>query len=206
MRSAAAVLKRRRAEFAALMTDEMGKTVTDGLAEVDKCATACEHFADQAASYLARVPVAIDGAEAFVTFNPLGVVLAVMPWNFPFWQVFRFAAPTLMAGNGAVLKHASNVPGCALAIESVFRDAGFPDDLFRTLLVKSDAVDGLIAHPEGRRRHADRQRRRRPQRRTDSRRPAEEVRARARRLRRLRRARRCRCRRGREGLRTRPAW
>jgi succinate-semialdehyde dehydrogenase/glutarate-semialdehyde dehydrogenase len=82
------------------MTDEMGKTVTDGLAEVDKCASACEHFADQAAQYLARVPVGIDGADAFVTFNPLGVVLAVMPWNFPFWQVFRFAAPTLMAGNG----------------------------------------------------------------------------------------------------------
>ena len=148
MRSAAAVLKRRRAELAALMTDEMGKTVTDGLAEVDKCASACEHFADQAAQYLARVPVGIDGADAFVTFNPLGVVLAVMPWNFPFWQVFRFAAPTLMAGNGAVLKHASNVPGCALAIESVFRDAGFPDDLFRALLVKSDAVDGLISHPK----------------------------------------------------------
>jgi succinate-semialdehyde dehydrogenase/glutarate-semialdehyde dehydrogenase len=147
MRSAAAVLKRRRAEFAALMTDEMGKTVTDGLAEVDKCASACEHFADHAASYLARETVDIGGPQAFVTFNPLGVVLAVMPWNFPFWQVFRFAAPALMAGNGALLKHASNVPGCALAIESVFRDAGFPDDLFRTLLVKSDAVDGLIALP-----------------------------------------------------------
>jgi len=148
MRSAAAVLKRRRAEFAALMTDEMGKTVSDGLAEIDKCASACEHFADQAAHYLARETVDIGGPEAFVTFNPIGVVLAVMPWNFPFWQVFRFAAPALMAGNGAVLKHASNVPGCALAIESVFRDAGFPDDLLRTVLVKSDAVDGLIAHPK----------------------------------------------------------
>ena len=148
MKRAAAVLRARRVEFAALMTEEMGKTVTDGLAEVDKCAGACEHFADQAAAYLAREPVAIEGTKAFVAFNPLGVVLAVMPWNFPFWQVFRFAAPTLMAGNGAILKHASNVPGCALAIESVFRDAGFPDDLFRTLLVKSDAVDGLIAHPK----------------------------------------------------------
>ena len=147
MHAAAAVLKRRRAEFAALMTDEMGKTVTDGLAEVDKCASACEHFADHAAHYLARETVDIGGPEAFVTFNPLGVVLAVMPWNFPFWQVFRFAAPTLMAGNGAVLKHASNVPGCALAIESVFRDAGFPDDLVRTVLVKSDAVDAHLAHP-----------------------------------------------------------
>ena len=126
MRKAATVLRSRREEFAGLMTEEMGKTVTDGLAEVDKCASACEHFADRAASYLAREPVAIEGAKAFVTFNPLGVVLAVMPWNFPFWQVFRFAAPALMAGNGGVLKHASNVPGCALAIESVFRDAGFP--------------------------------------------------------------------------------
>ena len=101
MREAAAVLRRRKDEFAALMTDEMGKTVTDGRAEVDKCASACEHFAEHAAGYLAREPVDIDGAEAFVTFNPLGVVLAVMPWNFPFWQVFRFAAPALMAGNGA---------------------------------------------------------------------------------------------------------
>jgi succinate-semialdehyde dehydrogenase/glutarate-semialdehyde dehydrogenase len=127
MKKAAQVLRLRRAEFAALMTDEMGKTVTDGLAEVDKCATACEHFADHAAGDLARESVAVEGADAFVTFNPLGVVLAVMPWNFPFWQVFRFAAPALMAGNGAILKHASNVPGCALAIESVFRDAGFLD-------------------------------------------------------------------------------
>ena len=147
MRSAAAVLKRRRTELAALMTDEMGKTVTDGLAEVDKCASACEHFADQAAQYLARVPVGIDGADAFVTFNPLGVVLAVMPWNFPFWQVFRFAAPTLMAGNGAVLKHASNVPGCALAIEEVLHQAGIPNELFRTLLLSSGDVKELIEDP-----------------------------------------------------------
>ena len=144
MKKAAQVLRLRRAEFAALMTDEMGKTLTDGLAEVDKCATACEHFADHAAGYLARESVAIEGADAFVTFNPLGVVLAVMPWNFPFWQVFRFAAPALMAGNGAILKHASNVPGCALAIESVFRDAGFPDGLFGTVLVRSAAVQALI--------------------------------------------------------------
>jgi succinate-semialdehyde dehydrogenase/glutarate-semialdehyde dehydrogenase len=144
MKRAAAVLRARRVEFAALMTEEMGKTVTDGLAEVDKCAGACEHFADQAAAYLAREPVAIEGTKAFVAFNPLGVVLAVMPWNFPFWQVFRFAAPALMAGNGGVLKHASNVPGCALAIESVFRDAGFPDGLFATALVPSAGVKALI--------------------------------------------------------------
>jgi succinate-semialdehyde dehydrogenase/glutarate-semialdehyde dehydrogenase len=144
MKRAASVLRSRRDEFAALMTEEMGKTVTDGLAEVDKCAAACEHFADWAASYLAREPVEIEGSKAFVTFNPLGVVLAVMPWNFPFWQVFRFAAPALMAGNGGVLKHASNVPGCALAIESVFRDAGFPENLFATALVPSAGVKALI--------------------------------------------------------------
>ena len=147
MRAAAAVLRERRNALATLMTDEMGKPIADGRAEIDKCASACEHFADGAADYLARDTVAIDGADAFVTFNPLGVVLAVMPWNFPFWQVFRFAAPTLMAGNAAVLKHASNVPGCALAIESVFRDAGFPADLFRTALVPGKSVDALIAHP-----------------------------------------------------------
>jgi succinate-semialdehyde dehydrogenase/glutarate-semialdehyde dehydrogenase len=145
MKGAAAVLRARRDELAALMTDEMGKTVSDGRAEIDKCASACEHFADHAASYLAQESVDIEGAKAFVTFNPLGVVLAVMPWNFPFWQVFRFAAPALMAGNGGVLKHASNVPGCALAIESVFREAGFPDGLFATALVPSGAVKVLIA-------------------------------------------------------------
>jgi len=144
MRAAAGVLRQRRDEFAALMTSEMGKTVTDGGAEVDKCASACEHFAEHAARYLARQNVDLGGPRAFVAFNPLGVVLAVMPWNFPFWQVFRFAAPGLMAGNGAVLKHASNVPGCALAIESVFREAGFPDGLFATVLIKSQDVKALI--------------------------------------------------------------
>ena len=140
MREAAAVLRRRSDEFAALMTEEMGKTLDDGRAEIEKCAFNCDWFAEHAESYLAREPVELgDGAEAFVTFNPLGVVLAVMPWNFPFWQVFRFAAPALMAGNAALLKHASNVPGCALAIEDVFREAGFPHDLFRTLLIAEPA-------------------------------------------------------------------
>jgi succinate-semialdehyde dehydrogenase/glutarate-semialdehyde dehydrogenase len=148
MQRAAAVLRARRAEFAALMTDEMGKTVSDGLAEVDKCASACEHFATAAERYLARERVDVEGAKAFVTFNPLGVVLAVMPWNFPFWQVFRFAAPALMAGNGGILKHASNVPGCALAIEAVFREAGFPDGLFATTHVRSAAVQALIEHDD----------------------------------------------------------
>jgi len=144
MQAAAAVLRKRRDEFAALMTSEMGKPVADGRAEIEKCASACEHFAAHAATYLARQSIEIEGAKAFVAFNPLGVVLAVMPWNFPFWQVFRFAAPALMAGNGGVLKHASNVPGCALAIESVFREAGFPDGLFATVLVRSADIQPLI--------------------------------------------------------------
>ncbi|HEV2532474.1 NAD-dependent succinate-semialdehyde dehydrogenase [Phenylobacterium sp.] len=144
MRAAAAVLRRRADEFAELMTAEMGKTRTEGLAEIEKCAVGCDYFAEHAAGFLARRPVEMDGPKAFVTFNPLGVVLAVMPWNFPFWQVFRFAAPTLMAGNAAVLKHASNVPGCALAIEEVFRQAGFPENLFRTALIPGKAVRALI--------------------------------------------------------------
>jgi len=144
MKAAAGVLRARKDELAALMTAEMGKTLTDGRAEIEKCAGACEFFAGHAADFLKDEAVDVGGPTAFTTFNPLGVVLAVMPWNFPFWQVFRFAAPGLMAGNGAVLKHASNVPGCALAIESVFRDAGFPRDLFRTVLIPSGDVAALI--------------------------------------------------------------
>lgn len=147
MREAASVLRRRQHEFAQLMTAEMGKTRKEGFAEIEKCAFNCEHFAEHAKHYLAREPVDLGGPKAFVTYNPLGVILAVMPWNFPFWQVFRFAAPAIMAGNAAVLKHASNVPGCALAIESVFREAGFPDNLFRTVLVPSRDVRALIDAP-----------------------------------------------------------
>ncbi len=144
MKKAAAVLRQRKDEFAALMMEEMGKPISDGRAEVEKCATACDYFADNAERFLAQEKVDLGGPEAFITFEPLGVILAIMPWNFPFWQVFRFAAPTLMAGNVAVLKHASNVPGCALAIETVFREAGFPDDVFRTLLIPSRDVDAVI--------------------------------------------------------------
>lgn len=141
---AAEILRRRKDEFAALMTEEMGKTIDDGRAEIEKCAFHCDWFADHAERYLANETVDIGGGEAFVTYNPLGVVLAVMPWNFPFWQVFRFAAPALMAGNGALLKHASNVPGCALAIEEILHKAGVPRDLFRTLLLPSGEVKALI--------------------------------------------------------------
>ena len=144
VREAAAILRRRKDEFARLMTEEMGKPVDDGRAEVEKCALHCDWFAEHAEQYLADEPVDIGGGEAFVTFNPLGVVLAVMPWNFPFWQVFRFAAPALMAGNGALLKHASNVPGCALAIERLLHEAGVPEGLFRALLLPSSGVKALI--------------------------------------------------------------
>jgi succinate-semialdehyde dehydrogenase/glutarate-semialdehyde dehydrogenase len=144
VREAGAILRRRQDEFARLMTEEMGKTLDDGRVEVEKCAFQCDWFADHAEDYLAPQPVDVGGPEAFVTFNPLGVVLAVMPWNFPFWQVFRFAAPALMAGDGALLKHASNVPGCALAIEQLLHEAGVPRDLFRTLLLPSSEVEALI--------------------------------------------------------------
>jgi succinate-semialdehyde dehydrogenase / glutarate-semialdehyde dehydrogenase len=144
IRKAAEILRARRDELARLMTDEMGKTLDDGRAEVEKCAFHCDWFAEHAREYLAEEPADIGGGEAFVTFNPLGVVLAVMPWNFPLWQVFRAAAPALMAGNGMLLKHASNVPGCALAIEEVLHQAGVPEDLFRTLLLPSSEVEALI--------------------------------------------------------------
>ena len=144
MTRAAQVLRRRAGEFAALMTDEMGKTLTEGRAEVEKCAGHCDHFAAHAAGYLAEQPVDLDGQRAKIAFRPLGTILAVMPWNFPFWQVIRFAAPALMAGDTAVLKHASNVPGCALALEAVFREAGFPADVFRTLLIPSRDVRAII--------------------------------------------------------------
>ena len=144
MTRAAGVLRNRADEFAALMTREMGKTLTEGQAEVEKCAGHCDYFAQHAAGFLAERPVDMDGPRAKVAFRPMGTILAVMPWNFPFWQVIRFAAPTLMAGNTAVLKHASNVPGSALALEEVFREAGFPKDAFRTLLIPSRDVRAII--------------------------------------------------------------
>ena len=144
MRAAAHVLRGRSKEFAELMTLEMGKPIEEARSEVDKCAVGCEYYADHAERMLAPETANTDAARSYWTYRPLGIVLAVMPWNFPFWQVFRFAAPNLMAGNAGVLKHASNVPGCALAIEEVFREAGFPHDLFRTLLVDDSAVAGII--------------------------------------------------------------
>jgi succinate-semialdehyde dehydrogenase/glutarate-semialdehyde dehydrogenase len=147
MRAAARLLRERREQYARTMAVEMGKPIRQGEAEVDKCAWVCEYYAENAEAFLAGQPRETDGSRSYVRFDPLGVVLAIMPWNFPFWQVFRFAAPALMAGNGAVLKHASNVPRCALQIEEVLRDAGFPRELFRTALVPGAGVAPLIAHP-----------------------------------------------------------
>ena len=147
MRAAARVLRERTDRYAELMADEMGKPVAQGRSEVEKCAWVCEYYADNAQRFLADEPIETDASESFVAYRPLGIVLAIMPWNFPFWQVFRFAAPNLMAGNAGVLKHASNVPGCALAIEDVFRDAGFPKDVFRTLMIGSDQTGRVISHP-----------------------------------------------------------
>ncbi len=147
MRKAAGVLRERSEEFARLMALEMGKPVRQGRAEVEKCAWVCEHYADTAESCLSPEIIATEARKSYVAFRPLGLVLAVMPWNFPFWQVFRFAAPTLMAGNAGVLKHASNVFGCALAIENVFAQAGFPGGLFGALIVGSGAVRAVIENP-----------------------------------------------------------
>jgi succinate-semialdehyde dehydrogenase/glutarate-semialdehyde dehydrogenase len=148
MQAAARQLRKRQEELARLMALEMGKPLAEGRSEVEKCAWACDFFAANGARFLAPESVATDATKSFVAFEPLGVVLAVMPWNFPFWQVFRFAAPALMAGNAGVLKHASNVTGCALAIEEIFREAGFPEHLFRTLLLSSREVEHVIAHPK----------------------------------------------------------
>jgi len=147
LRAAAAALRQDAQAHAELMAQEMGKPVAKGRAEVEKCAWACDFYAEQGPAFLAPESISTDAEKSYVAFEPLGVVLAVMPWNFPFWQVFRFAAPGLMAGNAGLLKHASNVPGCALAIEAVFKKAGLPDGLFRAVLIGSDRVASLIEHP-----------------------------------------------------------
>jgi succinate-semialdehyde dehydrogenase/glutarate-semialdehyde dehydrogenase len=147
MQQAAHILRENANAYGVLMAQEMGKPIREGRAEAEKCAWVCEYYAENAETFLQPEVIPTDASKSFVTFQPLGVVLAVMPWDFPFWQVFRFAAPALMAGNVGVLKHASNVPGCALAIEEVFRKAGFPDHAFRTLLIGSRDVEAVIKHP-----------------------------------------------------------
>jgi acyl-CoA reductase-like NAD-dependent aldehyde dehydrogenase len=144
VRRAGALLRERKQRYGALITAEMGKPIAEAEAEVEKCAWNCDFYADNAAAFLAPEPVTTNAAESYIEYEPLGVILAVMPWNFPFWQVLRFAAPALMAGNTCVLKHASNVPQCALAIEEVFRDAGLPSGCFRTLLIPGSAVADVI--------------------------------------------------------------
>ncbi|MFO7446825.1 MAG: NAD-dependent succinate-semialdehyde dehydrogenase [Ignavibacteriaceae bacterium] len=144
MKNAADVLRKKKDDYAKLMTMEMGKTIAQSYSEVEKCAWACEYFAENAEKFLQDEVIKSDASKSFVTFQPLGVILAIMPWNFPFWQVFRFAAPNLMAGNAGVLKHASNVTGTAFAIEEVFREAGFPENIFRTLILSSKKIENLI--------------------------------------------------------------
>lgn len=134
-------------QYAQMMTDEMGKISAQGIAEVEKCAWVCRFYAEKAEQFLSPEDIDTDAYHSFVTYRPLGVVLAVMPWNFPFWQVFRFAAPGLMAGNGCLLKHAPNVFGCALMIESLFREAGFPEQLFRSLQIDIPQTTGVIHDP-----------------------------------------------------------
>jgi succinate-semialdehyde dehydrogenase/glutarate-semialdehyde dehydrogenase len=145
MSKAASLLEAESRELGRLMTLEMGKPIGAAIEEAQKCATACRYYAENAERFLADQPVEVEGGKAWVAFQPIGLVLAIMPWNFPFWQVFRFAAPALMAGNVGILKHASNVPQCALAISNLFRRAGFIEGAFQTLLVGSEAVEGLIA-------------------------------------------------------------
>jgi succinate-semialdehyde dehydrogenase / glutarate-semialdehyde dehydrogenase len=140
------ILRNRKEEFAHLISLEMGKRIAESRLEIDKCTWACEYYASYAESMLANEPIESDAHRSMAIFQPIGPVLAIMPWNFPFWQVFRFAAPALMAGNAGLLKHASNVQGCALAIESVFEEAGFPDNLFSTLVISSSAVEPVIAN------------------------------------------------------------
>jgi succinate-semialdehyde dehydrogenase / glutarate-semialdehyde dehydrogenase len=147
MQNISTILRSRKEELARIMALEMGKVLREGIAEIEKCAWVCEYYAHNAESFLENEFIETEAFRSFVTYQPLGTILAVMPWNFPFWQVFRFLAPTLMAGNTAVLKHASNVPGCAMAIEELFREAGFPENVFRTLLIGSKQVENVIRHP-----------------------------------------------------------
>src|SRR4029077_7674174 len=144
---AAEILESGKESFGKLMTQEMGKTLRAAIQEAEKCAFGCRYYAENAERFLADEEAKTSASRSFVRYQPLGPVLAVMPWNFPFWQVFRFAAPALMAGNVGLLKHASNVPQCALAIEDIFRKAGFHEGVFQTLLIGSDRVSQVIADP-----------------------------------------------------------
>jgi succinate-semialdehyde dehydrogenase/glutarate-semialdehyde dehydrogenase len=143
----AEILNTNAKKYAALMTQEMGKPINSGTSEVEKCAWCCEFYAENAERFLQPETIITGAHKSFITFRPLGVVLAIMPWNFPFWQVFRFAVPAIMAGNVGILKHASNVTGCALAIEEIFKEAGFPENVFRTIIASGKLIDEMIPHP-----------------------------------------------------------
>ena len=147
MHKAAQVLRDNKDEYARTITIEMGKLINDSRAEVEKCALVCDYYAEHGPEFLKDEPIASDAGKSYVAYLPLGSVLAVMPWNFPFWQVFRFAAPALVAGNTGLLKHASNVPESALAIEAVFHKAGFPEGVFRTLMIRASQVQKVIEDP-----------------------------------------------------------
>jgi len=147
LRTIADILKSRKEKLGELMALEMGKPVPQGIGEAEKCAWVCDYFAEKSSEFLKNEPIETDAERSYVTFNPLGTILAIMPWNFPFWQVFRFAAPALMAGNGVVLKHAPNVTGCALEIESIMHKGGIPDTLFRTVIADVDQTQEMISHP-----------------------------------------------------------
>jgi succinate-semialdehyde dehydrogenase/glutarate-semialdehyde dehydrogenase len=147
MNRAAELLEEDKDALGKLMTLEMGKPIAAAIAEAEKCATACRYYAERAETFLADENVVVKDGRAWIAYQPIGPVLAVMPWNFPLWQVFRFAAPALMAGNVGILKHASNVPQCALAIEDIFKRAGFAPGVFQTILAESSAVAGIIADP-----------------------------------------------------------
>jgi succinate-semialdehyde dehydrogenase/glutarate-semialdehyde dehydrogenase len=147
MKSAARILETEKKALGRLMVEEMGKPFSAAISEAEKCARACQHYAENAGSYLADEPLRSEATESYIRYLPIGPVLAIMPWNFPFWQVFRFAAPALMAGNVGLLKHAANVTQCALAIEDILRRAGFPEGVFQTLLVGSERVEAIIQDP-----------------------------------------------------------
>ncbi|OGS80159.1 MAG: succinate-semialdehyde dehydrogenase [Gallionellales bacterium GWA2_55_18] len=147
LRKVALQLRTQRDRYASLITQEMGKPLREARAEVEKCAGVCDYYAQHGEEFMRREPVASDAGNSYVAYYPLGVVLAIMPWNFPFWQVFRAAAPALMAGNALALKHAPNVPQCALAIEVMFRDCGLPEGVFANLIIEVDQVAEVIASP-----------------------------------------------------------
>jgi succinate-semialdehyde dehydrogenase/glutarate-semialdehyde dehydrogenase len=147
LKEVARLLRDHAEKYSQLMAEEMGKPVREGSAEITKCAWVCEHYAEHAEEYLRDEPVATDAQRSFISYRPHGVLLAIMPWNYPFWQVFRFAAPALMAGNTGILKHAANVTGCSMAIQSLFQDAGAPEGVFQSIVVPGNAMEHVVANP-----------------------------------------------------------